>query len=55
MLAPGLLARALAELPRTPLRGVGYRVIDYDALHGFHSPTPYVPTPYTAWEPQPST
>jgi len=23
-----------------------YRAIDYEALHGFHSPTPYRPAPF---------
>lgn len=33
----------LARLPTTSFTGTLYRAIDYEALHGFHSTTPYAP------------
>ena len=39
------LSGVLAQLPTRPFQGTLYRAIDYEALHGFHSPTPYPPNP----------
>jgi RES domain-containing protein len=45
MLAEPQLVAALANLAGARRTGVGFRVIDYEALHGFHSPAPYSPNP----------
>jgi len=45
MLDATMLSGVLAQLPPRPFTGTLYRAIDYEALHGLHSPTPYPPNP----------
>jgi RES domain-containing protein len=45
MLDGNALADALRKLPTVSFAGTLYRAIDYEALHGFHSPTSYQPNP----------
>ena len=45
MLDATLLPGALSPLSRAAFAGTLYRAIDYEALHGFHSATPYTPAP----------
>jgi RES domain-containing protein len=39
------LSAILTTLPVQRFSGTLYRAIDYEALHGFHSATPYAPNP----------